>query len=112
MLAVVHGEGARLQFGEALADLDVVAGRLFPVMRLHLPVNESRDVLLVVVQDLPHLLFRKVALEVLHRLAREIVEKLGVVVVGDVVEIDQSADHVVLHPRLAETSAAHRHRLA
>ena len=43
-----------------------------------------------------------------HRLAGQVVEQIGMVVVGDVVEIDQAADHVILQPRLLDAALAQR----
>ena len=65
-------------------------------MLLHLGVDEARDLALIAAQHLARVVLGKIALEVLHRLRGKVVEQIGMVVVGDVVEIHEAADHVVL----------------
>lgn len=82
--------GAWLQFGEAFADHDFVAGSLFPVVILHLGMNEASDIPLVGAQNLLGVILGEVGAEVLDGLPGEVVEQVGVVVVGDIVEIDRA----------------------
>ena len=93
-----RGVGAWLQFGEALADLHLVADGFFPIMVLHLGVDEPGDVALVAAQHLARVFFGQISLEVPHRLAGEIVKQVGMVVVGDIVKIHEAADDVIFEP--------------
>jgi hypothetical protein len=76
------------------------------MMVLHLCVDEIGNLSLVQSQHLARILLGQVAAKVAHRLPRQVVEKIGVAVVGDVVEVDQTADDVVFTPRLVAAPSA------
>jgi hypothetical protein len=92
--------GTRLQFREALADNHFIVHRLFPEVFLHLHVYVAGDFSLAHAQRSSRVVLRQVAPEMLHGLPREVVEQVGVIVVGHVVEINQTADDVIFRPRL------------
>jgi hypothetical protein len=70
------------------------------------------DILLMVVEHLPYFLIGQIALEMLHRLSREVIEKIRVRVVRDVIEVDQATDDIVFHPWLTVPIAADGHGFA
>jgi hypothetical protein len=39
-------------------------------------------------------------------LAGQVIKQIGMVIVGDIIEIDQPADHVILQPHLFDTAFA------
>ena len=45
-------------------------------------------------------------MQVPHKLSRQLVEKFGVIVIGDVVEINKAADQVVFQPFFGDNSVA------
>ena len=96
--------------GEALAHVRFVGGRLLLVMLLHLGVDQVHQRLLVILEHVEHLvLVLQVGAQVGHDLPGQLVEQLGVIVVGDVVEIDEPAHQVVLRLLLGDdTGPAHQ----
>jgi hypothetical protein len=48
----------------------------------------------------------------LHGLGGQVVEQVGVLVVGNIVEIHQPADDIVFQPRLVDAASAQRHYFA
>ncbi len=67
-------------------------------------MDEAGDLALMVTENFCRLALRKVALKVLHGLCRKFVEQVGVVIVGDVVEVHQAADDVVSQSLLFDAS--------
>ena len=58
-------------------------------------MDETGNFPLVQAQDFARLVVLQVFLEVRHDLAGEVVKKLGVAVISDIVEVDEAADNVV-----------------
>ena len=83
-------------------------------MRLHLHMDGARfanacaNVALVAAQHPARILLGQIALKMFHRLRRQVIEQVGMHVVGNVVEIDESADHIVLQSRFIDAAAAER----
>jgi hypothetical protein len=92
----------RLKFGETATDLHLVLGGLLPEVRHHLRVNFTRNQAPLPIQHADRLIFRQVALQVLHHLAREVVEQIGMGEVVDIIEVHQCVDDVVLGALLLE----------
>ena len=65
---------ARLEFGEAATDLHLVLGRLLPEVGHHLRVDFPCDQAAVTIEDADGLVLGQIAAQVLHHLAREVVE--------------------------------------
>ena len=77
-------------------------------MLLHLRVDEQGDRLLVAAQHLARVIFREVSLEVLDHLCGQVIQQVGMIVIRNVIEIHQAADHVVLKPRFLDAAPPHR----
>jgi len=75
-------------------------------MLLHLSVDETGDLSLVEAEDAPDFLFRRVTQQMSRNLLRQVVEQIRMSIVGNVVEVDQSAGDVVLQTLLVDISAA------
>ena len=59
------------------------------MVRLHLRMNEFRQLSLVVLKDIDYLtVVFEVAAQMFHHLSGQIIEQVGVIVVGDIVKID------------------------
>ncbi|MNP60906.1 hypothetical protein D3C76_1560350 [compost metagenome] len=101
-LACRGGEVARLEFGEAATDLHLVLGRFLPEMGHHLRVDFPCDQAAVTIEHADGFVFGQITAQVLHHLACEIVEQVGVGEVVDVVEVHQRVDDVVFRALLLE----------
>ncbi len=98
-------KGLRANLGKALAHDGLVRRGLFPRVLLHLGVNERRDLSLMEQQNVANLaLVLEVGPEVGYDLARELVEKVRLLVVADVVEVDEATHDIVLEPLLVATT--------
>ena len=73
--------------------------------QLHLRVDERGELLLVVLQHVQRVLFGKVAAQMLHQLAGEVIKQVGVVVVANVVEVNQRPDEVIFGPGFLHLAA-------
>ena len=80
---------------KALHDFRFVAARFLPKMFLHLRVNELGNIPMMATKHLPRTFYAEIGLEVFHRLRGETVQQIGMIVVGDVIKIYQSADNVI-----------------
>ena len=78
-------------------------------MLLHLRVNEPGDVPLVAAEHLARVVLGQVGPEVLHGLGGQVVKQVGMIVIGDVVEVHQAADDVVFQPGLLDPAASQGH---
>jgi len=65
-------------------------------MILHLSMDESCDIALITAQHFASVILGKIALEMLNCLRGQIVEKVGMVIVGNVVKINQATHHIIL----------------
>ena len=99
---------AWLELGKALADLHLIACGIFPIVPLHLRMDEVRDVALIPAQHFPGVIFRKIPPKMIDRLGGKVVEQVRVIVVGNIVEVDQTADDVILQPIFFNPGLAQR----
>src|SRR5438477_12883521 len=53
-----RSKSQRLKRGETFADENIVTSCFFPMMRLHLRVNEFRELSLVILKNILHLILR------------------------------------------------------
>ena len=107
-----HRVGARFQFREASVDLGFKAARIFPEVLLHLGVDEPCDLALMVAKHFCCLALREVAFKVRHGLCCKVVEQVGMVIVGDVVEVHQAADDIVFQSLLLNASDSNGNQLS
>ena len=63
-------------------------------------MDQLDELPLVVLEDISRIVLVQIRPEVRYDLTGQVVQQLGVVVIGDVVEVDQAADQVVLQPLL------------
>src|SRR5690606_9627300 len=78
----------------------IVDIRVLPEVLLHLGMDETCDLALMKTQDLACIIGREVGAQMRDDLLREIVKKIGMLVIGHVVEVDKTADDVILKPLL------------
>ncbi|CRQ43451.1 hypothetical protein PAERUG_E3_London_17_VIM_2_03_09_06322 [Pseudomonas aeruginosa] len=102
-LACRSGVVARPEFGETATDLHLVLRRLFPEVGHHLRVDFPCDQAAVTIEDADGFVLGQITAEVLHHLACEVVEEVGVGEVVDVIEVHQRVDDVVLRALLLES---------
>jgi hypothetical protein len=81
-------------------------------MLLHLRMDEGGDGLLVAAQDLACIVFGQRDQKVPDGLPGQIIEKVRVVIVSDVVGVDEAADPVVLQPGFLEAALSQCHDVA
>lgn len=84
------------QLSEALTDDHFITNRLFPVVLLHLRMNKPRNIALVAAQYFGRFLVGEIGQKMLDRLAGKVVEQVGMVIVGYVVEIDEDIYDIIL----------------
>ncbi len=75
-------------------------------MRLHLGMDETGDIALMATQHLAGVILAQIGQKMLHGLSGQIVEHIGMSVVGHIIEVHQAADHIIFQPRLFETATA------
>ncbi len=83
-------KGSFLKGAEALAHNDIVARYFFPMVLLHLGVDELRKLSVVILKHIrrfAHVL--EIGLQMRDHLPRQVVKQVGVVVVRHVVEIHE-----------------------
>ncbi len=68
-------------------------------------MHKPRDFRLVKAKNLSRIVDGKVAFEMRNHLLSQVVEQLGMLIVGDIVEIDQPAHDVVFQALLVDTPA-------
>ena len=72
-------------------------------------MNEACNLSLMRAEHLAHLVFvGQVATQAIHNLASEIVKQVRMCVVRYIVEIDESADDIILQAQLPSASLPHR----
>jgi hypothetical protein len=71
---------------------------------LHLSVNEPGNLALVDLKDLSGIVFRKISQKVANGLGGEIVEQIGLMIVGNIVEIDEAGNDVVFDAAFGDVS--------
>ena len=81
--------------------------RLFFIVILHLRVDDVHQRSLMVLQHIPYIVFGgQIRLKVFHHLACKFVEKIGMLVIVHVIEIDQPSNEVVFQSLLWNDSVA------
>ena len=67
-------------------------------------MDEPGNVPLVQAQNLPGVIFGKIAAEMLYDLPGEVIKQIGMFVIGHIIEIHQAADDVILQPRFFDAA--------
>ena len=73
---------------------------------MHLRVNESRQRVLMELENLPRLVFGEVGAEVPNGLPCKVIEQLGLLVVRHIVKVHEPPDDVVFQPALLRSALA------
>lgn len=74
-------------------------------MVLHLDVNKLRQLSRIILQDVASLLFPQISQQVLHKLPGQIIQQVGVGIVGDIVKVDQLPRQVIFQAILTLNAA-------
>ena len=69
-------------------------------------MDEPRNITLVTTQDFSRLFIGQIGLEMTNHLAGQFIKQVGMIIIRDVIEIDQTTNHIILQPRFFHTTFA------
>ena len=70
------------------------------------------DLLLVVTQNALRLLLGQVATQVPYDLTRKVIQKVGMIFIGNIIEIDEARYNIVFEANLIDTTTSERQGLS